>query len=356
MFPDVCLEGPAWGHNCADGWTQRCCQHWRAMRRATPAACARSWVAVGPDSPHARGLPGSRGLLSSRRGGNSALPQGRLRTRPKISACLGPTVLANGSRAIEFITIPNNYLSGVYYLRTHPGADTINFHDPRSQTGIIRPPVVGPHGREYRPGGFEECRMGRCSSFPAYVPHSVDANASVEERVSISFNVHVLRFCTESQASHCGAITPPSQHRSGRENCVYGVARKPRFTQSMTQPSNPEARCLRPQQERQHEHQEPLRSVVTCRDHTHPRSLSDRACSPRGLTHDPVARGGCVFLVSVKLILLGYKNHRVQRLHTAKAGRDLFGSAEPGDRQVGAASGMRQSGGAQMTARNAVIF
>ncbi|HEX3569473.1 MAG TPA: putative 2OG-Fe(II) oxygenase, partial [Acidobacteriaceae bacterium] len=30
--------------------------------------------------------------------------------------------------------------------------------------------------------------------FPAYVPHSVDANASVEERVSISFNVMFSAF------------------------------------------------------------------------------------------------------------------------------------------------------------------
>ena len=37
---------------------------------------------------------------------------------------------------------PNNFLSGVYYLQTGPGADTINFHDPRSQTAIIRPPVT----------------------------------------------------------------------------------------------------------------------------------------------------------------------------------------------------------------------
>ncbi len=37
---------------------------------------------------------------------------------------------------------PNNFLSGIYYLRTHEGADTVNFHDPRSQTGIIRPPVT----------------------------------------------------------------------------------------------------------------------------------------------------------------------------------------------------------------------
>ena len=29
---------------------------------------------------------------------------------------------------------PNNFLSGVYYVQTDMGADTINFHDPRSQT------------------------------------------------------------------------------------------------------------------------------------------------------------------------------------------------------------------------------
>ena len=32
---------------------------------------------------------------------------------------------------------PNNFLSGVYYLRTHHGADTIIFHDPRPQADII---------------------------------------------------------------------------------------------------------------------------------------------------------------------------------------------------------------------------
>ncbi len=31
---------------------------------------------------------------------------------------------------------------GSFALRTHEGADTVNFHDPRSQTGIIRPPVT----------------------------------------------------------------------------------------------------------------------------------------------------------------------------------------------------------------------
>jgi uncharacterized protein (TIGR02466 family) len=38
-------------------------------------------------------------------------------------------------------THPNNFLSGVYYVQTQAGADTINFHDPRVQTAILRPPV-----------------------------------------------------------------------------------------------------------------------------------------------------------------------------------------------------------------------
>ena len=37
---------------------------------------------------------------------------------------------------------PNNFLSGVYYIQTHTGGNTINFHDPRIQTGIIRPHVT----------------------------------------------------------------------------------------------------------------------------------------------------------------------------------------------------------------------
>jgi uncharacterized protein (TIGR02466 family) len=39
-------------------------------------------------------------------------------------------------------THPNNFLSGVYYPRTAGGANTINFHDPRAQTAVIRPPVT----------------------------------------------------------------------------------------------------------------------------------------------------------------------------------------------------------------------
>ena len=83
---------------------------------------------------------------------------------------------------------PNNYLSAVYYVRTSPGADTINFHDPRSQTGVIRPPVT-----ELTNANTDQVvvrvRNGMLLVFPSYLYHSVDANASGEMRVSVSFNL-----------------------------------------------------------------------------------------------------------------------------------------------------------------------
>src|SRR5207245_1821253 len=59
---------------------------------------------------------------------------------------------------------PNNYLSAVYYVRTFPGADTINFHDPRSQTGVLRPPSrSSPTSTPIR--SWSRSKTARCSSF-----------------------------------------------------------------------------------------------------------------------------------------------------------------------------------------------
>ncbi len=83
---------------------------------------------------------------------------------------------------------PNNFLSGAYYLRTPAGADTINFHDPRPQTGIIRPPVTELTA-ENTDQVVVRVKNGTLLLFPAYLRHSVDANASEEPRISISFNL-----------------------------------------------------------------------------------------------------------------------------------------------------------------------
>jgi uncharacterized protein (TIGR02466 family) len=109
----------------------------------------------------------------------------------EISACWA-TVLAVGA-AHSMHHHPNNYLSAVYYLRTNRGANTINFHDPRSQTGIIRPPVFAltAYNTDHV---VVKVQNGTLLVFPAYLQHSVDANASEGERISISFNIMFSAF------------------------------------------------------------------------------------------------------------------------------------------------------------------
>lgn len=83
---------------------------------------------------------------------------------------------------------PNNYLSGVYYVRTDDGANTINFHDPRPQTGIIRPPVQRLTA-DNADLVVVTVTDGTLLLFPAWLPHSVDPNRSQIMRISISFNL-----------------------------------------------------------------------------------------------------------------------------------------------------------------------
>jgi len=105
---------------------------------------------------------------------------------PCITACwvnvLAPT------RTHPAHSHPNNFLSGVYYAKMQPGAETVNFHDPRPQTGIIRPPVT-----ELTADNTDQVvvnvRDGTLLLFPAWLVHSVDANRSAEQRISVSFNM-----------------------------------------------------------------------------------------------------------------------------------------------------------------------
>ena len=109
----------------------------------------------------------------------------------EISGCWA-NILAQGA-AHKAHHHPNNFLSGVYYVRTRPGAESINFHDPRSQTGIIRPPVTELTA-ENTDQVVVRVKDGTLLIFPSYLQHSVDANASGEERISISFNIMFSAF------------------------------------------------------------------------------------------------------------------------------------------------------------------
>ena len=76
----------------------------------------------------------------------------------------------------------------MYYVRTHPGTATLNFHDPRNQAGVIRPLVLELTA-ENTDQVVVRVKNGTLLVFPSYLQHSVDANMSEEERISISFNV-----------------------------------------------------------------------------------------------------------------------------------------------------------------------
>jgi uncharacterized protein (TIGR02466 family) len=90
---------------------------------------------------------------------------------------------------------PNNFLSGVYYVQTQEGADAINFHDPRPQAAIIRPPVT-----ELTAYNTDQVVVtvsdGSLLVFPAWLPHSVPVNTSARARISVSFNVMFTAYDT----------------------------------------------------------------------------------------------------------------------------------------------------------------
>jgi len=73
------------------------------------------------------------------------------------------------------------------------GADPINFHDPRAQTAILRPAVT-----ELSAYNTDQVVIsvtpGTLIVFPAWLPHSVDANQSELMRISVSFNVMFVAF------------------------------------------------------------------------------------------------------------------------------------------------------------------
>ena len=78
-------------------------------------------------------------------------------------------------------------------MRTYPGTDAINFHDPRSQTGIIRPPVTALTA-ENTDQVVVRVSNGTLLLFPSFLQHSVDINTSDAERISISFNIMFSSF------------------------------------------------------------------------------------------------------------------------------------------------------------------
>ena len=82
-------------------------------------------------------------------------------------------------------------------------ADSVNFLDPRPQTGIIRPPVT-----ELTSQNTDQVVVtvsdGMLLMFPSYLAHSVAPNESDKLRISISFNVMFSHYAERLSGSLWG--------------------------------------------------------------------------------------------------------------------------------------------------------
>jgi uncharacterized protein (TIGR02466 family) len=85
-------------------------------------------------------------------------------------------------------THPNNFLSGVYYLKAPENSGDIEFLDPRQQALVLQPKV-----KEQTINNAWKHRItpkeGQLLIFHSWFQHQVQENLSEEERVSISFNI-----------------------------------------------------------------------------------------------------------------------------------------------------------------------
>ena len=120
----------------------------------------------------------------------------------EVTGCWANVSAKGASHAIH--THPNNFLSGVYYVQTWPGADTVNCHDPRSQTSVLRPPVTELTSQN-TDQVVVKVKNGTLLMFPSYLPHSVSPSESEELRISVSFNVMFSRFTENLSGPMWGA-------------------------------------------------------------------------------------------------------------------------------------------------------
>ncbi len=102
---------------------------------------------------------------------------------------------------------PNNYLSGVWYVQTAPGADSISFFDPRPQASMMAPPARRRDIANQDTVSLDVAE-GMLVMFPSWLLHAVDVNQSSTRRISIAFNVMFPSFGTVMARPTWQADTP----------------------------------------------------------------------------------------------------------------------------------------------------
>jgi uncharacterized protein (TIGR02466 family) len=94
---------------------------------------------------------------------------------------------------------PNNYLSGVNYVRLPSRGGRILFHDPRDQPYLVLPRTTGKNEYNSRIAHLP-IRKGGLILFPSWLVHSVENNPEDLDR--ISFNIMFKQFGEEIARPH----------------------------------------------------------------------------------------------------------------------------------------------------------
>ena len=90
----------------------------------------------------------------------------------------------------------NNFFGGVFYVRRPRGGNATKFCSPRSQAGILRPPAAE-STTDNTDQVAVEVGEGARLRFPAWLPHSVDADRGDKKRIGVSCNVVLCCYSAE---------------------------------------------------------------------------------------------------------------------------------------------------------------
>jgi uncharacterized protein (TIGR02466 family) len=101
----------------------------------------------------------------------------------------------NGENHTNSVHIHDNaFLSGAFYVKAEPGQGPINFYKSYSQDYIVASQARVKHYTPISASAMSfHPKVGKLIMFPGYLPHGVERNGTNSDRISISFNVKLMR-------------------------------------------------------------------------------------------------------------------------------------------------------------------
>jgi len=101
----------------------------------------------------------------------------------------------NGENHTNSVHIHDNaFVSGVFYVKAELGQGAVNFYKCYSQDYIVSSQARVKHYTSISASAMSfQPAVGKLIMFPGYLPHGVERNGTTSDRISISFNVKLMR-------------------------------------------------------------------------------------------------------------------------------------------------------------------